>query len=55
MKKVKILSSYSEDNLESYVNEFLENLSEQTEIHDMQFQLSGGSTKVYAVMVTYEE
>ena len=52
MKKVKILSSYYEDSLELDVNDFL---ASHKDIIDMQFQVSGGSTKVYAVMITYEE
>ena len=55
MKKVKIFSSYSEENLETYVNDFLAEHSDPFKIHDIQFQVSGGSIKVYAVMVTYEE
>lgn len=51
MKKVKFLSSYYEDNLEAAVNEFILTHA----VTDIQFQASGGSTKIFAVMITYEE
>lgn len=51
MRKVKILSSYYEDNLEHDVNEFISTHN----VIDIQFQASGGSTKVYAVLIAYEE
>lgn len=51
MKKIKFLSSYYEDNLEHDVNEFISSHN----VTDIQFQASGGSTKIYAVMITYEE
>lgn len=51
MKKVKFLQSYYEDNLECGVNEFI---STHT-VTDIQFQASGGATKIFAVMIVYEE
>lgn len=51
MKKVKFLSSYYEDNLEHDVNEFISTHA----VTDIQFQASGGATKIFAVMITYEE
>ena len=51
MKKVKFLSSYYEENLERDVNHFISTHN----VIDIQFQASGGSTKIYAVMITYEE
>ena len=51
MKKVKFLSSYYEDNLERDVNEFIS----AHNVTDIQFQASGGATKIFAVMITYEE
>lgn len=51
MKKVKFLSSYYEDNLARDVNYFISTHN----VTDIQFQASGGTTKVYAVMIVYEE
>ena len=51
MKKVKILSSYYEYNLERDVNAFIST----HDVTDIQFQASGGTTKIYAAMITYEE
>ena len=51
MKKVKFLSSYYEDNLERDVNEFISTHN----VTDIQFQASGGATKIFAVMITYTE
>lgn len=51
MKKVEILASYYEENLTRDVNNFL--LTHN--VTDIQFQASGGSSKVYAVMIVYEE
>lgn len=51
MKKVEILSSYYEENLTRDVNNFIATHN----VTDIQFQASGGSSKVYAVMIVYEE
>ena len=51
MRKVKFLSNYYEETLEEMVNAFI---STHT-VTDIQFQASGGSTKIFAVMIVYEE
>lgn len=51
MKKVKILSSYYEETLEQEINDFIAS----HDVAAIQFQVSGGSTKIYAVLITYVE
>jgi hypothetical protein len=51
MKKVKIIYSYYGDNLEQEVNDFVATHN----VIDIQFQLSGGATRSFAVLIVYEE
>lgn len=51
MKKVKILSSYYEDILEQEINDFIET----HDVRAIQLQVSGGASKVYACLITYDD
>lgn len=51
MKKVKIIYSYHGENLEQDVNDFVST----HKVIDIQFQLSGGATRSFAVLIVYEE
>lgn len=51
MKKVKIIYSYYGDELERDVNDFVST----HKVTDIQFQLSGGATRSFAVLIVYEE
>ena len=49
MQKIKIISSYHEENVEQEVNDFIST----HEVTDIQFQVSGGASKIYACMISY--
>ena len=51
MKKVKIFFNYQGDTLEQEVNDFVATHN----VIDIQFQLSGGATRSFAVLIVYEE